>query len=165
MPSPTSNKQVQSFIGMINYISKFSPRLSDLAEPIRELLKDKVPFNWGPEHQQAFTEMKKEVSSVPVLTYYNPKKQRVLQTEASIKGLGACLLQEDKPVSTKYVTIFVCIHVRKYCKLLKQSKFINFFLTSFCWPSCYGCFIRSERNVNNNPQLLIPGGGHMYIYW
>ena len=33
-----------------------------------------------------------------MLTYYNPKKQTVLQTDASIKGLGACLLQEDKPV-------------------------------------------------------------------
>ena len=34
MPSPTNKKQVQSFIGMINYLSKFSPRLSELAEPI-----------------------------------------------------------------------------------------------------------------------------------
>ena len=39
MPSPTNKKQVQSFIGMINYLSKFSPRLSELAEPIRELAK------------------------------------------------------------------------------------------------------------------------------
>ena len=37
---------------MINYSSKFSARLSELAAPIRELSKDKVPFNWGPEHQQ-----------------------------------------------------------------------------------------------------------------
>ena len=98
MPSLTNKKQVQSFIGMINYLSKFSLRLSELTEPIRELLKDKGPFNWGPEHQQAFTQMKKEISSVPVFTYYNPKKQIVLQTDDSIKGLVACLLQEDKPV-------------------------------------------------------------------
>ena len=83
---------------MINYLSKFSLRLSELADPTRELSKDKAPFNWGPEHQQAFTQIKKEISSVPVLAYYNPKKQTVLQTDASIKDLGACLLQEDKPV-------------------------------------------------------------------
>ena len=42
--------------------------------------------------------MKKEISSAPVLTYYNPKKQTVLQMDASIKGLGACLPQDGKPV-------------------------------------------------------------------
>ena len=47
MPLPTSKKQAQSVIGMVNYVSKFSARLSELAEPIRELCKDKVPFNWG----------------------------------------------------------------------------------------------------------------------
>ena len=73
-------------------------KLSALAEPIGELSKDKVPFNWGPEHQQAFIQIKKESSSAPVLAYYNPKNQTMLQTDASIKGLGACLLQEEKPV-------------------------------------------------------------------
>ena len=98
MPSPTNKKQVQSFIGMINYLSKFSPRLSELAEPIRELSKDKVQFNWGPKHQQIYTWMRKEISSALVLAYCNPKKQNLLQTDASIKGFGACLLQEEKPV-------------------------------------------------------------------
>ena len=42
--------------------------------------------------------MKKEISSVPVLTYYDPKKQTTLQTGASVKGLGACLLQDDRSV-------------------------------------------------------------------
>ena len=50
MSEPSCKWQEQSFIGMVNYLSKFSARLSELAEPIRELPKDKVPFNWGPEH-------------------------------------------------------------------------------------------------------------------
>ena len=54
MPPPQCKKQVQSFIGMINYLSKFSAQLSELAKPIRELSKEKVPFNWGPEHDSAF---------------------------------------------------------------------------------------------------------------
>ena len=95
---------------MINYLSKFSPRLSELAEPIREFSKDKVPFNWGPEHQQAFTQIKKEISSVPVLAYYNPKKQTVLQTDASIKGLGACLF--------KMANLFI-LQAKTYLKLKK----------------------------------------------
>ena len=63
-----------------------------------ELSKDKVPFNWGPEHQEAFKKMKREIARALILAYYNPRKQRVLQTDGSIKGLGACLLQDEKPV-------------------------------------------------------------------
>ena len=72
VPAPTNKKQVQSFIEMINYLSKFSARLSEIAEPIRELAKDKVPFNWGPEYQSAFSQMKQEIVSAPILAYYNP---------------------------------------------------------------------------------------------
>ena len=63
-----TNKQeskLQSFIGMINYLSKFSPRLSEIAESIRELAKEKVPFNWGPEHQSALIQMKKRNCRCP----------------------------------------------------------------------------------------------------
>ena len=42
--------------------------------------------------------MKKEIASALILAYYNPKKQTVLQTDASKKGLGACLLQDEKPM-------------------------------------------------------------------
>ena len=83
---------------MINYLSKFSPRLTELAKPIRELVKEKVPFNWGLKHQESFTMLKKEIVRVPVLAYYNPQKETILQTDTSTKGLGACLLQDEKPI-------------------------------------------------------------------
>ena len=98
MPAPKNKKQVQTSIGMINYLSKFSPTLSEIVQHIRELAKEKVPFNLGPEHQSAFLQMKKEIASAPILAYYNPKEQTVLQTDAGIKGLSACLLQDEKPV-------------------------------------------------------------------
>ena len=98
MPPPTCKKQVQSFISMINYLSKFLARLLELAELIRELSKDEVPFNWGPEHHTVFKQIKKEIIRAPILAYYNPKKETTLQTDASIKGLGACLLQDQKLV-------------------------------------------------------------------
>ena len=47
MSSLTNKNQAQSFIGMINYLSKFSLKLSEIAEPTRELSRDKVPFNWN----------------------------------------------------------------------------------------------------------------------
>ena len=98
MLPPQCKKQVQSFIGMVNYLSKFSAKLSKLAEPIRELCKEKVPFNWGLEHKSAFHLIKKEIAAAPILAYYNPNKPMILQTDASCKGLGACLLQNERPV-------------------------------------------------------------------
>ena len=98
MPPPCSKKEVQSFIGMINYLTEFLLRLTKLSEPIRELIKEKVPFNWGPEHQESFAMLMKELVRAPVLTYYNPQKETILQTDARTKGLGACLLQDEKPI-------------------------------------------------------------------
>ena len=91
-------KELQSFKGMINYLSKFSTRLSKLSEPIRELSKEIVPFNWGPEHHEAINAIKKEIVKALILAYYNPNKETYLQTDASIKGLGACFMQQGKPV-------------------------------------------------------------------
>ena len=98
MPSSITKIQVQSFTGMITYLAKFSPRLCQIAEPIRELAKDKVPFNWGPKHQEAFSSLKKEIVNASMLAYYSPKKQTTLQTDASIKGFVTYLLQDSKPV-------------------------------------------------------------------
>ena len=78
MPAPQCKKQVQLFIGMVNYLSKFSARISELAKPIRDLCKEKVPFNWGLEHDGTFQLIKKEIVTAPILAYYNPKKPTVL---------------------------------------------------------------------------------------
>ena len=132
MPPPQSKKQVQSFIGMVNYLSKFSARLSELAEPIHELSKEKVPFNWGPEHEEAFCLIKKEVTAAPILAYYNPNKPTVLQMDTSCKGLGACLLQNEKPIYftskalTKMQKGYVAIELESLAVAWVMEKFHHF---------------------------------------
>ena len=108
----------------------------NFAEPIRELCKDKVPFNWGPEHQAAFKQMKCEIVRAPILAYYNPKKETVLQTDASVKGLGACLLQDQKLVyfASKALTEtqhgYVAIEIKSLAVAWAVKKFHHFLYTS-----------------------------------
>ena len=117
---------------MINYLSKFSARLSELALPIRELAKDKVAFNWGPEHQAAFNLVKKEIAVAPILAYYDPKKTTVLQTDASVSGLGTCLLQDEKPVYFTSIALmeaqhgYVAIELESLAVAWAMEKFHHF---------------------------------------
>lgn len=98
MEPPQNLKELQSFLGLVNYLNRYSPRLADLTEPLRKLCKKETMFSWESQQQHAFDEIKKEICSTPVLTYFNPKKKHTIQTDASKKGLGAVLLQDGQPV-------------------------------------------------------------------
>ena len=98
MTTPSSVTELQHFLGMCNFLSKFSPRMAEISEPLHQLTCNGVPYIWGLEHTEGFQLLKREISTAPVLRYYNPKKSVVLQTDACTQGLGAVLLQEGHPV-------------------------------------------------------------------
>ena len=137
MPPPDCKKQVQSFIGMVNYLPKFSAHLSVFVKPIRELSKEKVTFNWEPEHQESFKLVKKEIAAAPILAYYNPRKTTVLQTDVSIKGLGTCLLQDKRPVyfASKAITEvqrgYVAIELESLAVAWAMEKFHHFLYANY----------------------------------
>ena len=147
MPLPQSKKQVQSFIEMVNYLSKFSAQLSELAEPIHELFKERVPFNWGLEHEEAFHLIKKEVTAAPILAYYNPNKLMILQMDASCKGLGACLLQNKKPI---YFTSKALTEMQKgYVAIELESLAVAWVMETF-HHFLYG----NEFTLENRPETF-----------
>ena len=98
MDPPQNVANLQSFNGMINYLKKFSPVLSELSEPLRRLCKSGVKWAWELEQQSAFEAIKQVITTLPVLAYFDKTKKHTIQCAASKKGLGAVLLQESKPV-------------------------------------------------------------------
>ena len=66
MPAPTCLHELQEFIGMATYLSKFIPGLSDLQEPLGALMKD-IQFNLTPSHEKQFNIIKEAISSTATL--------------------------------------------------------------------------------------------------
>lgn len=99
MPAPTSVKEVRRFMGMVNYVGKFIPRLSAISEPLRNLLKADSDWQWEHEQQKSFQEIKDRLCSAPVLAFFDSKEETVLQVDASKGGLGACLMQAGRPIA------------------------------------------------------------------
>ena len=98
MDPPQNVASLQSFNGMVNYLKKFSPVLSELSEPLRRLCKSEVKWAWESEQQNAFEAIKQVITTLPVLAYFDKTKKHTIQCNASKKALGAVLLQESKPV-------------------------------------------------------------------
>jgi hypothetical protein len=98
MEPPPDKTTLQSFLGMVNYMKRYSKDLTQLSHPLRDLVKEGTIYRWDPEHQVAFDALKEEIARSPTLAFYDQGKHHVIQTDASLKGLGAVLLQDGQPV-------------------------------------------------------------------
>ena len=99
MDPPKNKADLESFLGLVNYLKKYSIDLCKAEKPLRDLMKQGVLYCWESQQQKAFEKIKEAIIKAPVLAYFNPKAQHVIQTDASKKGLGAVLLQEGHPVT------------------------------------------------------------------
>ena len=99
MPRPTDTTGVRQFLGMVNFLSKFIPKISDISEPLRQLTCKDTVFQWNEEQEKAFSRLKKAITEASVLVYLKRGKEITVQSDASQYGLGAVLLQENKPIA------------------------------------------------------------------
>ena len=98
-PTPSNRTDLRSFLGLVNQCSEFSSRLSAVGTPLRPLLKQTNEFIWDADHDAAFSAVKQELTSPPILAFFQPGGELRLQTDASaLNGLGFALwqFQDDK---------------------------------------------------------------------
>ncbi|XP_060556789.1 uncharacterized protein K02A2.6-like [Ruditapes philippinarum] len=95
---PKTVSEVRSFLAMTNYVSRFIPNYSTIAEPIRRLIKKNAKWAWQNEQDEAFNKLKSILSSDTVMTYFDPNKETQIITDASPVGVAAIMLQEGKVV-------------------------------------------------------------------
>ena len=99
MPEPKDKQAIQRFLGMMNYVAKFIPNLSEVAKPLRVLLSKETAWHWDESHRAAFKELKRLLGKAPVLKFYDVKQQITLQVDACKSGLGAALMQDKHPIA------------------------------------------------------------------
>ncbi len=75
------------------------PKFSDKTVMLRELLKNKVEWQWLQLHSKAFQELKDLISKAPVLGIFDSSKPITIQADSSKDGLGCCLLQNGQPIA------------------------------------------------------------------
>ena len=109
-PTPKTPKEVHSFVGLASYYRRFIPNFAKWAGPLHALIvpasfkqkirrgemkKSDLPeFQWTPACQEGFNQLKKALTEAPVLAYPDYSKPFILETDASLKGLGVVLSQK-----------------------------------------------------------------------
>ena len=109
-PVPKTPKEVHSFVGLASYYPRFIPNFAKWAGPLLSLIipasfkqkickgemkKSDLPeFQWTPACQEGFDQLKKALTGAPILAYPDYSKPFILETVASLKGLGAMLSQK-----------------------------------------------------------------------
>ncbi|PIK48181.1 hypothetical protein BSL78_14973 [Apostichopus japonicus] len=99
MHPPTNITELKRFLGMVNYVAKFVDNLSAISEPLRVLLRKDTVWQWNEEQQKSFDALKVMITNAPILKYFDTNKPVTLSVDASKSGVGAVLLQENKPVA------------------------------------------------------------------
>ena len=74
MPIPVNREELQRFLGVVTYLSKFIPNMSRKSAPLRQLLQKDVEWSWRQAEDDAFTSLKAAILSAPVLKFFDPEE-------------------------------------------------------------------------------------------
>ena len=92
-PIPKTVKDLQSFLGAVNFLGKFIQGLSSLRSSLQSLIKKDAEYIWTGTHTNAFNNIKEAICQETLLAYYDKDRPVFIEVDASGQGLGAVLLQ------------------------------------------------------------------------
>ncbi|CAG7786269.1 unnamed protein product [Allacma fusca] len=103
MSAPTDTTELLRFKGMVKYLAKFLPNLSEVMYPLNSIINS---FTWGSNQQKCFKDVKKLIVSSAVLLRFDPNRPTIVSADASSYDLGCVLKQEDangnwRPVASR----------------------------------------------------------------
>ncbi|XP_052751506.1 uncharacterized protein K02A2.6-like [Galleria mellonella] len=124
MQIPKDKKDLERFLGAVNYLSKFIPNYSEIAIPLTSLLKKNNYWRWEDSEQSAFDQLKECVCGAGVLALYNPTQPVRLSVDASQNALGAVLMQGGRPV--EYASRTLTDAQTRYAQVEKEMLAIVF---------------------------------------
>ncbi|KAF1330894.1 reverse transcriptase, partial [Globisporangium splendens] len=94
-PVPKNVKQLRQWLGLANYLHKYTRNYAALVQPLTQLLKKDVEWKWSKDHQTAFKEVKRSLREAPVLALPNHDKPFHVVCDASDYAIGCALMQHD----------------------------------------------------------------------
>ena len=104
LKSQENTKELKSFLGAIQYMAKYLPKLSERTDRLRKLIKKNEHWKWGPEQETDFNrikQIKQMLAEGPCLAHYAKQKDNIVTTDASTTGLGITLWQKQDDGNTK----------------------------------------------------------------
>jgi len=114
---------------MVQYLARFLNNLADILAPITELTKKNVEFRWTRECDGAFQEIKKKITTAPVLAYFDPTKPLEVQVDSSKEALGAVLLQHGQPI--EFASRKLTETEKRWAEIEKEMLAVTFGLERF----------------------------------
>jgi hypothetical protein len=142
MPKPQDVKELERFLGMVTYVAKFLPNLSDITAPLRELCKKDIAWHWDGPQETTYQKVITLITSAPVLQFFDPSKPVTLSADASKDGLGAVILQ-DGPI--EYASRALTQSEQNYAQIEKELLAMVFACERF-HQYVYGREVRVETD-------------------
>lgn len=138
-PIPSCQTGLRTFLGFVGYYRKFCPDYATIAKPLSRMTAKNIPFIWDTSAQQSFDQLRNYIISAPVLAYPDFSKEFILDTDASLDGVGAVLsqIQDGNERALAYFSKTLSPAERNYC-VTRRELLAIILATKHFRPYLYG---------------------------